>query len=769
MQNPFAALTNPFASFFDPTGRVAPTYADLQQRKKIAAAMLARDGKMPKTFGEGLAAIGDAIGDRSYYNKTLADEVAAADYEAKATGSAAEVPPAPAVTPYMPPAETVPPAATVPPAGVVPPAGAGASVVPPAAAAPGPQAAAAPQSDNTASWYNFATRPVEQGGLGVAPHQAAGIVANLHAESSPQIKPWGVVGDNGTAFGAAQWRNERFANLNNFAKANGMDPRTTEAQQAFMRHELIGRGAHGGGSEAKAYGALASAQDPSSAAAAFDARYERSDGTTRGTRQAIAERLAGIIPRDPNIAVQADRQTPLGTPADVAQNAVLAEVTGMTPQAERASYAPTASLRTGNVASDADPESPVQQSIGDTVQARRNSIAGAIAGQPTTAPPPGPQVAQAATPGVATDARPQIPKAPEVRPLAPASAPKLLPLVDSYVQQQMQIVNNPRLSDTARSAAMDRIKTRQLEIKGVNDQTLTEYNDYRKRYEDQQTPATVYSNEAARRQLEGEGAIELTAEQRAKFGIPAAQPAWMTRRGELKLGPVGQNINVNTGEKAQGKGDERLQEKLSESFIKTFEEGNTAGDEKKTLAEMRALAARVGTGPQAVMKEALGKWGIKTEGLSEIQALQAGISRLIPQQRVPGSGTSSDFDGENFKQSVVGLSKTPEGNNLIFDTMDGLADNKLARADVAGRVISGELTRAEGVKEMLGLQRQAKDLSDKVKEYLKASGQDKSVKPPVPDEVTESAAERWARDPVNASNPKARIILEDLARRRGGG
>jgi hypothetical protein len=57
-----------------------------------------------------------------------------------------------------------------------------------------------------------------------------------------------------------------------------------ETQQAFMRQELDG-------SENKAYRALQSAQSPEEAARAWDALYERSDGSTRSKREASARSL----------------------------------------------------------------------------------------------------------------------------------------------------------------------------------------------------------------------------------------------------------------------------------------------------------------------------------------------------------------------------------------------------------------------------------------------------------------------------------------------
>jgi hypothetical protein len=140
---------------------------------------------------------------------------------------------------------------------------------------------------NVQSWYDFARKPLDQGGLGLTHEQAAGKVANLQAESGQNIRPWGVSGDNGTAFGAAQWRGDRFANLQKFAADRGLDYRSTEAQQGFMRQEYLG-------SERKAYDALTSAQTPDQAATAINRFYERSADRTGG-REANALRLSRLL------------------------------------------------------------------------------------------------------------------------------------------------------------------------------------------------------------------------------------------------------------------------------------------------------------------------------------------------------------------------------------------------------------------------------------------------------------------------------------------
>ena len=152
------------------------------------------------------------------------------------------------------------------------------------------------RGSNVQSWYDFARRPADQGGLGLSHEQAAAKVANLQAESGRDIKPWGVTGDQGTAFGAAQWRYDRFNNLQKYAADRGLDYRSTEAQQGFMRHEYLGTPAEGagGGSERRAYSAVTAARTPEQAASAINRYYERSADTT-GKREANAALLAARL------------------------------------------------------------------------------------------------------------------------------------------------------------------------------------------------------------------------------------------------------------------------------------------------------------------------------------------------------------------------------------------------------------------------------------------------------------------------------------------
>lgn len=73
---------------------------------------------------------------------------------------------------------------------------------------------------------------------GLSPHIAAGIVGNLMVESGG-LNPT-AVGDNGSAYGLAQWRLDRRKNLENFAKEKGKDISDFDTQLEFLWHELNG-------------------------------------------------------------------------------------------------------------------------------------------------------------------------------------------------------------------------------------------------------------------------------------------------------------------------------------------------------------------------------------------------------------------------------------------------------------------------------------------------------------------------------------------------
>jgi len=331
------------------------------------------------------------------------------------------------------------------------------------------------------------------------------------------------------------------------------------------------------------------------------------------------------------------------------------------------------------------------------------------------------------------------------------------------------IASDPRFDDTTRAEAARRYSEEKATLDQAFNRKYEMWKDAytKKRDYELNDPAhrltleqANLANVKAIRDLEGEGFLPLTPAELAGLPkMPEGQVVYKNRRGELKFGPTPPaSTTINIDQKAQGKGLEELQKEMAKVFVDQFKEGIAASDDVRTLNEMRVLAGRIDTGLGPVVQSTLGKIGIKTEGLSEIQAYNALINRITPQQRVPGTGATSDFDATMFKNSIPALVNTRDGNMLIMNTMEGLANNKLARAQIAGKVISNQIDIAQGTKEMLQLQAEARALSDRVKEHVEKSG----VKLPEPILKGPEDAAAWDWLKANPDHPKAPEIRKRL-------
>ncbi len=156
------------------------------------------------------------------------------------------------------------------------------------------------------------------------------------------------------------------------------------------------------------------------------------------------------------------------------------------------------------------------------------------------------------------------------------------------------------------------------------------------------------------------------------------------------------NVNAGGGTKLY----DTLDTKQGEMFGALIDQGNSAARNVVVLDQMSSLLDQIPTGMQAAIQRFGGQLGVQTEGLDKIQAAEAMINQLVPQQRAPGSGTMSDRDLELFKSSLPSLINTPEGNKIIVKTMKGLANYSLAQAQIAQQVADRTITPAEGRKRL---------------------------------------------------------------------
>ncbi|KAB2676751.1 hypothetical protein F9K85_09660 [Brucella tritici] len=157
-----------------------------------------------------------------------------------------------------------------------------------------------------------------------------------------------------------------------------------------------------------------------------------------------------------------------------------------------------------------------------------------------------------------------------------------------------------------------------------------------------------------------------------------------------------------------GQNSNKFVEKSDEAAAKRMDDivatGQTAPQTMADMQQLLDLGSQIGTGKAAQAKAVLGPYaqalGIDIDGMGDIQAYQAITSRLAPQMRAVGSGSSSDRDVALFFQSLPNLGNTPGGNEIIANTMKSVAQNKMNAADIARRAQRGEITWQDADKQI---------------------------------------------------------------------
>ena len=185
---------------------------------------------------------------------------------------------------------------------------------------------------------------------------------------------------------------------------------------------------------------------------------------------------------------------------------------------------------------------------------------------------------------------------------------------------------------------------------------------------------------------------------RAAGQVPAPYNDWFL--STKKAGA--QNITLDQ------RGENEFAKVAGGAVAKRFEdlskEGDTATTDLALLGQLRDLGATIKTGTPAAIQGWLAQHGIKVgDKVGEVEAYGSIIDKLTPQQRVPGSGATSDYEDKIFKNSLPNLLKTPEGNNIVMSTLAGLAQSKIYRAKIAEQALSGEIKPGEAIKQLRAL------------------------------------------------------------------
>jgi flagellar protein FlgJ len=135
---------------------------------------------------------------------------------------------------------------------------------------------------------------------------------------------------------------------------------------------------------------------------------------------------------------------------------------------------------------------------------------------------------------------------------------------------------------------------------------------------------------------------------------------------------------------------------VAKSQAKEF--GEMAGElpnAKTDIANIKSLRAQLERLPGGFLGNAQAaavRLGIKIgPNASAVEAADAILARLTPAQRQGMPGAASDRDVAMFRAALPSLGQTKEGQRIIMDTMEGLAQYKLAQAEIAQQARLGKI------------------------------------------------------------------------------
>ncbi len=168
---------------------------------------------------------------------------------------------------------------------------------------------------------------------------------------------------------------------------------------------------------------------------------------------------------------------------------------------------------------------------------------------------------------------------------------------------------------------------------------------------------------------------------------------------------------------------EEVKKGLAKDFVEIRKSGQAAQRAAQDVKRLDTLLSKIETGGAAAFKQAAGNFGIKTEGLDEIQAAQAIINKLVPAQRPPGSGTMSDADLALYKESLPRIINQPGANREIIRSMKEINEYLIKEGEIAAEVTSGKITPEEGTRRMFALGNPIQDFFDRTQRQPAATQQ----------------------------------------------
>jgi hypothetical protein len=236
---------------------------------------------------------------------------------------------------------------------------------------------------------------------------------------------------------------------------------------------------------------------------------------------------------------------------------------------------------------------------------------------------------------------------------------------------------------------------------------------------------------------------------RLAAGIPAEdkRPAQISSAGEVKF-PGGAATSVTFAaekaeEAARGKG-------VAETMTKIADDMPEAQQFLLGSQRLSQLLSKTETGTSAGLVDFIRRnTGVAlSDDADSYQAIAAAVNYLAPRMRPTGSGSASNFDANMFLNSLPSLLGTPGGNNLVAQTVGGMAQVRVENAKIARAYQAGKITAEEAYRQMDALP----DPFETFKQWQEAHGA-------VPKGTPGAIPEGFTPDEWGALTPEEQAIL----------
>lgn len=147
------------------------------------------------------------------------------------------------------------------------------------------------------------------------------------------------------------------------------------------------------------------------------------------------------------------------------------------------------------------------------------------------------------------------------------------------------------------------------------------------------------------------------------------------------------NNNVGMGGGAEDF-DKKLMGGIGDAYVTAFNAGAPAQETLTAVNQLRVLLQENG-GALDGFAAAIAPYapeGWLPEGANDLVAAQSIVAGLIPKQRLPGSGSTSDYDARMFQQSLPSIWNKPGANEIILDTIEAYSAYRVEVANIIADV-----------------------------------------------------------------------------------